>query len=405
MPNLAFSALNAWLAIAVLAMRTSSASRAAGAVRRQLQDSGLPQHLSACMDAAAVQLTGAVAALAAAAAATPGCSSHDPAAEPLTTLQDRIEAPSCNVNWADVYSTKLLLTYELVSSVLSPEGVFKFEAALPAAPGAVRLMLGIYQAHSGLQQLKQQQQLPWLVKGEVVDLIESGKALHAIPKVVLNLASSMTKGRSAVLDTLPSCPGANELLLLPEFASCLACMLVVTVLGWDTTTCRDSDSVAAAPVATRRKSMKGSRTSPQVTDTQQQKAVSSGSNVSSGDGSDRTCGNGVSLDSLTPLSCSGWHSLFSGIPLGIVNCDWMICLLPACACACASRQHTVHHMLLCLQVHQAKGAFSPQLMLQLETDMLLTLAVLQLTAGIPDSYPGARSARELAYRELNCGSL
>jgi hypothetical protein len=208
------------------------------------------------------------------------------------------------VNWADVYSTKLLLTYELVSSVLSPEGVFKFEAALPAAPGAVRLMLGTYQAHSGLQQLKQQQQLPRLLNREVVDLIDSGKALHAIPKVVFNLASSMTKGRSALLDTLPSCPGANELLLLPEFASCLACMLLVTVLGLDTTTCRGSDSVAAAPAATRRNSKKGSRTSPQVTDTQQQKAVSSGSSVSSGDGSDRTCGNGVSLDSLTPLSCS-----------------------------------------------------------------------------------------------------
>jgi hypothetical protein len=47
-------------------------------------------------------------------------------------------------------------------------------------------------------------------------------------------------------------------------------------------------------------------------------------------------------------------------------------------------------------VDQAKGAFSAQMLLQLETDMLLSLAVLQLTASMPDSHPGAQAAHALA---------
>jgi hypothetical protein len=49
-------------------------------------------------------------------------------------------------------------------------------------------------------------------------------------------------------------------------------------------------------------------------------------------------------------------------------------------------------------VEQAKGVVSGQLLLQLETDMLLNLMVRQLTTSIPDSYPGAQAAREGAYQ-------
>jgi hypothetical protein len=55
-------------------------------------------------------------------------------------------------------------------------------------------------------------------------------------------------------------------------------------------------------------------------------------------------------------------------------------------------------------VDQAKGAFSAELLLQLETDLLLALALLQLTASIPDSYPGARAARDMACQLCNFAS-
>jgi hypothetical protein len=56
------------------------------------------------------------------------------------------------------------------------------------------------------------------------------------------------------------------------------------------------------------------------------------------------------------------------------------------------------------QVDQAHGVFDAQLLLQLETDLLLTLAMLQMTANIPDSCPGAQAACEAAYM-LCCGPM
>jgi hypothetical protein len=53
------------------------------------------------------------------------------------------------------------------------------------------------------------------------------------------------------------------------------------------------------------------------------------------------------------------------------------------------------------QVDQAQGVFNEQLLLQLETDLLLSLMMMQLTASIPDSTPGAQAARDAAC--LLCG--
>jgi hypothetical protein len=58
-----------------------------------------------------------------------------------------------------------------------------------------------------------------------------------------------------------------------------------------------------------------------------------------------------------------------------------------------------------LQVDQANGAFSAQLLQQLETDMLLGLVVMQLTASIPDSHPRAEEARDLACELGSCDPL
>ena len=61
--------------------------------------------------------------------------------------------------------------------------------------------------------------------------------------------------------------------------------------------------------------------------------------------------------------------------------------------------------LLCAQVNQAKGAFDAQLLLQLETYLLLSLTVMQLTDSIPDSHPWAQETRALAYQVCNCEPL
>jgi hypothetical protein len=47
-------------------------------------------------------------------------------------------------------------------------------------------------------------------------------------------------------------------------------------------------------------------------------------------------------------------------------------------------------------LNQAQGFFSDQLLLQLETYLLLNLAMLRLTESVPGSYPGAQAAREAA---------
>jgi hypothetical protein len=60
---------------------------------------------------------------------------------------------------------------------------------------------------------------------------------------------------------------------------------------------------------------------------------------------------------------------------------------------------------VCAQADEAKHAFSAQLLLQLETDLLLSLATLQLTASIPDSHPAALAARDAACQLCNYDAL
>jgi hypothetical protein len=56
------------------------------------------------------------------------------------------------------------------------------------------------------------------------------------------------------------------------------------------------------------------------------------------------------------------------------------------------------------QLFSSSSLASTQLLLRLETDMLLGLAVQQLTASIPDSYPGAQAARDTAC-QFQCSGL
>jgi hypothetical protein len=178
----------------------------------------------------------------------------------------------------------------------------------------VRLILSAFRAYSRLQQLGLQQELlPRSIELLHPDLEVSsdhGRAFPALHKAMKVLTVHLDK--DGVTDILQSCPGASELLLLPDFVSCLAIMAVVTVLGLNVSSdmpraagppaahssnvpgagssTRSSGGAPAAPVAGRRRR-------------QQQRAESTSSD-SRGSSGGSGLGNVVRLDSLTPLSCS-----------------------------------------------------------------------------------------------------
>jgi hypothetical protein len=302
------NALTIWLQKAKDAAAASPASRAAAAVRQQLQDSQLLQRLGPAMDAAAAQLTAAVAAATTAPSSSSGSSGST--AEFAATQQGS-ELYSL-LRQADCHCVLLLRTFLLASCVLSSTGRFSLEAALPAAPAAVRLMLSVFQACSKLQQLRLQQLLlpeaPGLLHPEIKISNEWGLSVSLTAMKALTFP--LWDGVAAMLR---SCPAASELLLLPEFVSCLAIMSVVTVLGLDLTTgsSKGAARVAGAP-ASRSSSAPGASCSTRS---------SGGSGIGSGTGrrlpgpsrqqqqhtsstsSDSGSSSGVRLDSLTPLSC------------------------------------------------------------------------------------------------------
>jgi hypothetical protein len=278
---MASTALHAWLYVALTALRASPTSRAAATVRQQIVDSGLLEHLGPGMVAAADHHKAAVAALS---AATP-----IPADRP-----NRIQLVAAlleGINATETCCSSLLGAFQLLSSVLQTEGLATCRVAWPAAPAAACLILTVCQTHSQLQTLRQQQPV-----GSLIDTImtqpDGQWALDNVFRAVLLLAWESIHTDPAVLQSLP---GAAELLLLPEFVSCLAIMLLVAVLGFDT---RGAATAVAAARPAATSSGTGDPSSSSVQQQQQQAPRQAGS--SSGGALD----NGVQLDSLTPLSCS-----------------------------------------------------------------------------------------------------
>jgi hypothetical protein len=268
---LAHEAVRTWLSKAATAVKASPESHAAAAVRQQLQESQLLQHLGPAMDAAAAQLTAAVGALE---AATIGSSSrHDGSSSSSSssnhasssTEQISVQQLNFNVTGETFHSSSLLRLFMVASRALSTTGSFNIAAALPAAPAVVRLMLTVYQLHSMRQELL---------------LSHADDALEGACVLTLEFAWGITK----LLRVLQACPTtASELLLSHELLSCLAIMLVVVVVGLDTST----DGKGAQPL--RR---------------QQQQQQQGGRSSSSGSDGGGGVNHGVQLDSLTPLSCS-----------------------------------------------------------------------------------------------------
>jgi hypothetical protein len=132
--------------------------------------------------------------------------------------------------------------------------------------------------------------------------------------------------------SLQSLPDGGELLLCPKLVPCLAITVLVVLLGLDTTTHGVAGSNAGAKSAPASANSSRSRTASsgsghsccsgkQVPQTQRspQQATSRTKPASSSSSSSRRLSNGMSLDSLPPLS----HGLF-----GLLGLDQAV-LLPA----------------------------------------------------------------------------
>ena len=311
-PLLAANALNLWLSKASAALAASPAPRAAVAVRQQLQESQLLQHLGPAMDAAAAWLTTAALAALAGAAATTGSSSSSTAGASVTQQPSSpLQHITFHVN-ADACCKYLLQIFKLASCVVSP--TLALQGVLPAAPAAVRMALTVFQIHDKLQQLKQQ-------RDTGSPRVVSSQALRAAINAIVTVTASF-EGDFEVPSMLRSCPAASALVQMAEFVSCLAIMAVAIAMGVDTSS-GGIASAAATPAASS-SSGASSSTSRRVPGAGRQQpptqqaasgsdrcwAGSSGSGrggvSSSGGASSNSSGlsNGVRLDNLTPLSCS-----------------------------------------------------------------------------------------------------
>jgi hypothetical protein len=286
-------AIETWLTTADAA--ASPASRAAAAVRQQLQQAKLLQHLAAGMNAAAARLT-AIAATAASSSGSSGSSSSSATPQPTT---ERDPEPLEQLRLLDGCCAILLKSYRTVTCALSPSaGVM--QAALPAAPAALRLSLAIFQTYSRLQKLWKQQyrQLQQVMQLQsFMPRSSASDALQAVPEVLLLLAVALGGAEPAKQQP---CSAARELMQYPELLSCLAIMLVVTVLGLDT---GSGDGAAAAAATSSSGSairVPGSNTAASGQQ-QQQQAQQADSSSSTGGSCSST---GLRLACLTPLSSS-----------------------------------------------------------------------------------------------------
>lgn len=132
--------LAAWLHEAEQTVSSSSESHLAACVRQQLQESGLPQHMSALLTDAADGITAAAAAVSDASA---------PSVDSNTAFQ-----AAANMSAALSLGLQLLNTYVGVCRWQATGTCsMSLAAALPAAPAAVRLILKTFRTYDTLQQL------------------------------------------------------------------------------------------------------------------------------------------------------------------------------------------------------------------------------------------------------------
>jgi hypothetical protein len=316
-------ALYSLLRVAEEAIGTSATSRLAASVRQQLQGSGLLQRMPAMLVDAADGLAAAAAAVEAAtlsSSSTGGSANAQHAAQMMAQALSTVE--------------ELLDLYTAACAALSPDGSYSLAAALPAAPAAVRLALTTFQTCSRLQQ----QQAGMDGTPAFSDLMTHQKNPGHFAKSLATAHWTMLQLSGAVVEqcergsagALQSLPGARELLLCPELVPCLAVTVLVTFLSFDTggdmqPGAEGSCEVAAGSVASSSsgssnssssssssgrgtgdgKDRQGPKAKPSTQQAAGSKAASAANSSSSSSSSSSSTGrlaNGISLNSLTPLS-------------------------------------------------------------------------------------------------------
>jgi hypothetical protein len=313
--------LTAWLERMEILIRTSPTSPLAASVRQQLQRSGLLQHMSAVLTDATDSLTAAEAAAVGEAACSNGSSSSS-----STRIVDiAVKSFAASLN----HATGLLELFHQACLRMDPPTItsFSMEAALPAAPAAVRLILTTFQTHSRLQQLAGRDGTPIRLLAQPAwhDALVANPSpltiLHsALVGLALGIGAYCTDGHSLHL-----LPGARELLLCPELVPCLAITVLSAALGiqkgaLETTTAGgDGNSVRSTPSRTQDDGRRRESSQVQGSSQQQQQrrhvaASVTAANSSAGchqagsssfvsrAGSSGRLANGISMDSLTPLS-------------------------------------------------------------------------------------------------------
>jgi hypothetical protein len=287
--------------------------------QQQLQESGLLHHLGAILTSGADALK----AVTAAAFEAPVDSSDSGSSS--TTLQQ----PAQSLQAACLLVWKLVGLYNKACRVLRPGSSGISGSPLPATPAAMRLILTTYQCFSNCLQppAAVSSSLPGR-EGPVSVLaafhVGCTRALSAAQFAMLGLAEAVH--HHAVRSSLESLPGAHELLLCPELVSCLAIQALVMMLRLETGAAAATGSMGegAAVVASSSSSTQcpsgsssgvdaasssSDRLAHPTEGSLQQPAAPAGSSaehctagISSSSSNSAGLDNGVSLDSLNPLS-------------------------------------------------------------------------------------------------------
>jgi hypothetical protein len=207
----------------------------------------------------------------------------------------------------------LLTVYIMACEVMSPTPDLSSEAASPAAPAAVRLILTTFQTCSRLQQLAGRDGSPApVLLGLVALLANDGvfaeRCVYTLAKAhwamieLLKVPDALRCSSSSSSRSTEGSPTACSIgaLLSSDLVPCLAITVLVATLGLDTS----GNMLGGSSATYSSSSGAGSSTAVQAWTAQhpsQQAVPASGSSSSSTSSSERL-GNGISLDSLTPLS-------------------------------------------------------------------------------------------------------
>ena len=328
------TALAAWLQSVAYPFNTAALNTSIAAIaRQQLQDSGLLQHMDAISTQAADGLS-AAAATAAASGAVASSRHSQSEHSSSSSSSSGSSSPLAHLKHALCVIQKVLHIHSAADRLLSPGHPLWEAEVLHAAPAAVRLIHTTLQTCSQLQQLAGREGSPALLRitadtefqrelqlaswHALCFMMDLAGAVRVYDEMYGNIAQSSLRYALGSCSLLPY-GGVREVLPCPELVPCFAAAVLVTVLGFDTgvqggtegsASSSSSGSTAGGSSGRGRGGCRqglqaqGSSQQPSAASMagRQQAGSSSGPTSSSSSSSSGRLANGISLDSLTPLS-------------------------------------------------------------------------------------------------------